>query len=429
MVRRTRYSLARILVGVSLATALAIPLGVVPHAGVQALAAPPTLTRPTPPPPPPPPPPPVPGQDLWHLDTDTAQFVQGDNGQVHLHVYNAPIGIPDQAGWRTKNPSLTKQLIAFDPVHQNNPWIAWEAGCQGELDRNGVAVAADLFTAQAPLALAFDPVSGRLYVVANLCGPPHPTQLYTLDSATGTYLPVVSTLLSKGGTARNLAITGNGYLLAGGPKYPLTVLKLNGPGIWGRAPFLSSSARRLGSPISPPTQCSAVPCQYFEKGALLKGGSPVPLVAGLLASRAAAPLPVGGTTSTVTYGSLAGLTGRRVPPPAGFRHGVLAGPTGTFVPISAHLVAAPGEIVPPAFWRFLTNPRTVPGGWLRDIGLPLTPAVPATVTKGALGRRAITIQAFQDAILTDDPRNPPATQVERANIGSDYAAVFPAATR
>jgi len=207
------------------------------------------------------------------------------------------------------------------------------------------------------------------------------------------------------------------------------VLKLNGPGIWSRASFLSSSARLLGSPISPPTVCHGSPCQYFEKGALVKGNTPVPLVADLLAASSAASVPVGGSTSTITYADLAKLESRRTPPPTGFQHGVLVGPTGTFVPFSAQLAAKPGYVVPSFFWCFLTDSPAVPAGWLHDIGLPLTPAVPATVTKGALGKRAITIQAFQDAILTDDPRNPPATQVERANIGSDYAVVFPKATR
>jgi len=322
--------------------------------------------------------------------------------------------------------------IAFDPIRQNNLWIAWEAGCQGELDRNGVAVAANLFTSHAPLALAFDPLSGRLYASVMRCQASQYTgftQIYTVDGSIGNFLPVSGPLANPGNMGPYLAVTGTGYLLAGGPRAPLTVLKLNGPGVWGRASFLSSSARLLGSPISPPTFCHGSSCQYFEKGALVKGDFPVPLVSGLLVAPAAASLPVGGTTSTVTYGSLAKLESRRSPPPAGFRRGVQVGPTGTFVPFSAHLTVAPGEIVPPAFWRFLTNPSAVPGGWLRDIGLPLTPAVPAIVTKGALGRRAITIQVFQYAILTDDPRNPPVSQVERANIGSDYAAVFPAATR
>jgi hypothetical protein len=41
----------------------------------------------------------------------------------------------------------------------------------------------------------------------------------------------------------------------------------------------------------------------------------------------------------------------------------------------------------------------------------------------------IVLQAFQDAILTYDPRNAPAWRVERANIGLDYATMFPQAVR
>jgi hypothetical protein len=140
-------------------------------------------------------------------------------------------------------------------------------------------------------------------------------------------------------------------------------------------------------------------------------------------------LPVGGTTSTITYADLAKLQSKRTSPPAGFQHGVQVGPTGTFVPFSAQLSAKPGYVVPSFFWRFLTDTHAGPGGWLHDIGLPVTPAVQATVTKGALGKRTITIQAFQDAVLTDDPLNPLASRTERANIGSDYATAFPKATR
>jgi hypothetical protein len=36
------------------------------------------------------------------------------------------------------------------------------------------------------------------------------------------------------------------------------------------------------------------------------------------------------------------------------------------------------------------------------------------------------VQAFQRAILTSDPQNPPDWQVERANVGTDYRKAFPA---
>jgi hypothetical protein len=330
--------------------------------------------------------------------------------------------------------------IAFDPVRPNRLWVSWAFGCQGGLYLNGSAVgpgfftevAEGYFTDKAPGALAFDPVSGRLYIAGLTCRQrvyDGPTQIYTVDASTGTYLTVGKSIPNPGAQAPYLAVTGNGYLLTGGPKTPLTVLKLNGPGIWRRASYLPASAGLLGSPISPPTVCQGSPCQYFEKGALLKGGSPLPLDGDLLTSTAASSLPVGGTTSTITYADLAKLENKRTPSPAGFQHGVSVGPTGTFVPFSAQLSAKPGYIVPSFFWRFLTNARSVPGGWLRDIGLPLTSAVQATVTKGALGKRTITIQAFQYAILTYDPLNPSASRVERANIGSDYATAFPKATR
>jgi len=361
-----------------------------------------------------------------------AVMVIGDGPVSTLLIQTLGTGKPWMDGQLSPVAHVQTITPTFDPVRPNNLWVSWAFGCQGELDRNGAAVAADFFTNGAPGTLAFDPISGRLYVTVRVCPPGAsngPTQIYTVVGATSTPLSVGAPIPIPDYGFPYLAVTGNGYLLTGGPKTPLTVLKLNGPGIWGRATFLSSSARRLGSPISPPTVCHGSPCQYFEKGALVKGNTPVPLVAGLLTAPSAALLPVGGSTSSVTYGSLAKLASGRVPPPGGFRHGVLVGPTGTFVPFSAQLAAKPGYVVPAFFWRFLTNPSAVPGGWLHDIGLPLTPAVPATVTKGALGKRAITIQAFQDAILTDDPRNPPATQVERANIGSDYAAIFPAATQ
>jgi hypothetical protein len=90
---------------------------------------------------------------------------------------------------------------------------------------------------------------------------------------------------------------------------------------------------------------------------------------------------------------------------------------------------APGQLVPAYLWQEMTRHDRTPGGWLHDLGLPVTPAVAATVTKGSAGTRAIVVQAFQYAILTYDPRNAPPYQVEHANIGADYAKVFPQAVR
>jgi hypothetical protein len=73
----------------------------------------------------------------------------------------------------------------------------------------------------------------------------------------------------------------------------------------------------------------------------------------------------------------------------------------------------------------MTIPRDAPSGWFCDYELPLTKAVTATVTKGLLGPRLVVIQAFQNAILTYDAKNPQPWRVERANVGRDHAATFP----
>lgn len=64
------------------------------------------------------------------------------------------------------------------------------------------------------------------------------------------------------------------------------------------------------------------------------------------------------------------------------------------------LVAAP-------FWRYMLHSDLFPGGWLHDVGLPISAAVTIKVTKNLPGGpvpRTITMQAFQRTILTDDPR-------------------------
>ena len=77
----------------------------------------------------------------------------------------------------------------------------------------------------------------------------------------------------------------------------------------------------------------------------------------------------------------------------------------------------------------MTDPRDARDGWFRDFGLPLSTAVTATVTKGHLGPRLVVIQAFQNAILIYDAKNPQPWRVERANVGRDYAATFSEALR
>jgi hypothetical protein len=206
------------------------------------------------------------------------------------------------------------------------------------------------------------------------------------------------------------------------------------------APFAQVYAEReglrlLGHSLAPARPEGGVLAQYFEKGRLeAHPEAPEPawrfqyglLVDELMA--AGVPLPVGGDASTLTYAGLQQLAqpAQRVPPPAGLAGGTALLPDGSvFIPFSATLQPEAGHVVPPRFWAYLNDPALFPGGWLHDVGLPVTEPVEAIVDKGPERGRRIVVQAFQRTILTDDPRNPPDYQVERANVGTDYARAFP----
>lgn len=194
--------------------------------------------------------------------------------------------------------------------------------------------------------------------------------------------------------------------------------------------------RVMGRAISPAVFQDQRWVQYFEKARLEDhtGESPDPnwqFLYGLLADEllaAKADIPVGGDRSTQTYRTLAAEAdpSKLRPAPSGFTGGVQRNPDGSvFVPFSAGLQPAAGHNVAPVFWDYINRADLFPGGWLHDVGLPLTEAIEATVDKGPATGRVITIQVFQRTVLTYDPLNPPEWRVERANVGSDYAQVFP----
>lgn len=193
--------------------------------------------------------------------------------------------------------------------------------------------------------------------------------------------------------------------------------------------------RLLGAPVTGARQEDGKTVQYFEKGKLEDHRKTVSDPAwqfsyGLMAEellRAGPSLPVGGEKSTVTYADLQKLadTAKRVAPPKGFTSGIYKNKDGTvFIPFTADLKAAPGHNVAAIFWIVLSSDTRSPGGWLHDVGLPLTEPVWATVDKGNLKGRRVLIQAFQRTILTYDAQNTPGWQVERTNIGLDYRKVF-----
>lgn len=201
--------------------------------------------------------------------------------------------------------------------------------------------------------------------------------------------------------------------------------------------------RTLGGGISARLIRNGYPSQYFEKAVLedhlsdpgIKPNSIDRYQYGLLVDelqQAHSRLPVGGDTSNVTYETLAQLAdpSLRVAPPSGYPgSGVYMLADGNvFVPFTADLHGAPGQLVLGSFWAYINNPDLFPRGWLRDVGLPISGAFYAHVTKNfptGKAERVIIVQAFQRTIITYDPLNPQGWQIERANIGTDYFKAFP----
>jgi hypothetical protein len=173
--------------------------------------------------------------------------------------------------------------------------------------------------------------------------------------------------------------------------------------------------------------------QFFEKGRIESHpDAPNPawrlsygrLVPELLERGASGP--VSGETVSLSYADLraAAAPERRVAAPQSIDGPQDLGQDGVFVPYNAELRAAAGQVVPRVFWTYLQRTELFPGGWLHDVGLPLTRPLTATVVKGGV-QREITIQAFERAILTADPLNPPEWRIERANLGRDYLTLLP----
>ncbi len=379
------------------------------------------------------------GASFYHSGT----LLASSDGGITWH------NLPDPANTSLMAP----QSVAINPSNASDIWAGWSVMGYGVLahSMNGgttwTSVPAGLPHSEAVYAIAFDALSGRVYVdgiTVNASDSALPAQIAA--SRDGMPFERFASSLTHIGTSMAVDAK-DGYLLASGSGSGthLIVQPLIAPLQWSLAPPFSTyvashnGARLLGRRISPTTQCGGLPCQYFEKGRLedhlsLTSNPALrfnygPIVAPLLASMSS--LPIGGNTSTVTYASLHAVAGpgHRVAPPAGFHHGTMNVAGGEFIPDLPSLSPASGYIVPAFFWHEMMTHDRVPGGWLHDLGLPLTPAVPATVTKSGLGTRSIVIQAFQYAILTYDPHNVAAWQVEHANIGTDYARLFPQAVR
>jgi hypothetical protein len=171
--------------------------------------------------------------------------------------------------------------------------------------------------------------------------------------------------------------------------------------------------------------------QYFEKGRLEDHrDTGVPTAWEFMLGRLAADLvdvgaglPIAGETGP-TYADAREHAdpSRRLAPPEDI-DGVQTVANGVFIPYDSRLRAAPGYVVPTAFWDHIRDPRLFPAGWLHDIGLPLTPVFQAAVTKAGQSR-SVEIQVFERTVLTFDAANPTGWQLERANIGVHYLAAL-----
>ena len=192
--------------------------------------------------------------------------------------------------------------------------------------------------------------------------------------------------------------------------------------------------RVLGNPVGERTQVAGFAAQYFEKGRIEDHRSETtnPALAflyGRLVPEMMERNPTGAISSTnKRYSDLRAMNDpkTRWAVPSSYRPGTtMMTKEGVFVPFDAQLRAVPGYKVPDFFWRYINQVVFFPGGWLHDIGLPMTEAFPATVVKNGV-RRNIIMQAFERTVLSYDPENPPQWQIERGNIGSDALPFHPA---
>jgi hypothetical protein len=184
--------------------------------------------------------------------------------------------------------------------------------------------------------------------------------------------------------------------------------------------------RVLGYPLTELVEASGYDAQYFEKGRIEdhRRDEPNPrwqFQYGRLTAELIERDPLSSVSGTTfTYGDLrfaADPINRHDPPP-GFRSGTTPLWDGIFVPYDPELRSAPGSIVQPYFWRYINRADLFPGGWLHDIGLPMTDAFTVSAYKNSEWRD-IVIQAFERTVLTYDAKNPPNWQIERGNIGAD----------
>jgi hypothetical protein len=181
----------------------------------------------------------------------------------------------------------------------------------------------------------------------------------------------------------------------------------------------------LGAVNSPPLEIDGYRVQYFEKGRLEdhwheNHDLPQAVAYSRLTvelMQTAPYLPVDGLP--VTYGDLQARNAQQMPPPAGFSGGTMQTEAGIFVPADPSLGVAPGYVVPFQFWTYINRSYMFPGGWMHDVGLPLTNAFEILVPDDNGTETRLIVQAFERTVLTLDLTSVYDWPVRRANIGTD----------
>lgn len=203
----------------------------------------------------------------------------------------------------------------------------------------------------------------------------------------------------------------------------------------------ASGALSLGAPLTAAFPVRQGWVQFFTTGALLlpaalnglRGGDDLdalistgvidqqsgvirlPLLQSLLTAGSLAL--VGGVGSSLTYVDLRQATqpAHMLPNPGASAQGVFAqGGTRNGTPI--------GHLIPTPFWQYINRSDVSPDGWLEDVGLPLTEALPlTTVSQG--GEHQLLVQVFwRQALLLDrsalDSSGQP--QIQPLAVGLDY---------
>ena len=190
--------------------------------------------------------------------------------------------------------------------------------------------------------------------------------------------------------------------------------------------------RLLGYPLTALVEADGYPAQYFEKGRIEDHRRDVSnprwhYMYGRLTAELIERNALGSVSATATtYADLRRYAdpAYRTPIPQNFAGGVLPVHDGMFVPYDPQLRPAPGYVVAPYFWAYITRTSLFPGGWLHDVGLPMSATFTAVTSKQG-EQRTIFMQAFERTVLTYDMRDPAGWQVERGNIGADARVTLP----